>query len=65
MPFTELFDNQVTRTDVVTTFLAILEMTKLGLSKIHQAGPNTEIHISASATQAEAENVLRENKLEE
>ena len=65
VPFTELFENQVTRSDIISSFLAILEMTKLSLIKIHQAGPNTEIHISASADKADAQKVLDENNLED
>ncbi len=65
MPFIELFDDHVTRSDVVVTFLAILEMTKLGLTKIHQASPETEIHITSLAEEIDANKVLAENYTEE
>ena len=60
MPFLELFLDHVTRADVVVTFLAILEMTKLGMTKIHQAAPGAEIHIAASADIDDAARVLEE-----
>ena len=62
--FTELFEGIYTRADVITSFLAILEMTKLNLAKIHQAAPNCEIYISVLASRDEAQEVLLENKLE-
>ena len=62
--FSDLFDGIVRRADIITSFLAILEMTKLNLAKIHQAGPNTEIYISGLANRDEAQEVLSENKLE-
>ena len=65
MPFLELFDDDVTRSDVVVTFLAILEMTKLGLSKLHQAGPGTEIHITATADEEDFAQALAGANLEE
>ncbi len=65
VPFSSLFEDQVSRSDIISSFLAILEMTKLSLIKIHQAGPSTEIHISASADKAQAQQVLDENKMED
>jgi segregation and condensation protein A len=62
--FSELFEGIVTRSDIITSFLAILEMTKLNLAKIHQAAPNSEIYIAALADHEEAAQVLSENKLE-
>lgn len=64
VPFVELFKEAYTRADVITSFLAILEMTKLNLAKVHQAGPNTEIHVSAMVDKDEANQVLADNKLE-
>ena len=60
MPFLELFDGYATRGDVVITFLAILEMTKLGLTQLHQAGPDTEIHITAAADEDVATKIIAE-----
>ena len=65
MPFLELFEGHVTRSAVVVTFLAILEMTKLGLTRLHQAGPDTEIHITATAEEADAVRVLPDRDVEE
>ena len=65
MPFLDLFETVVTRSDVVVTFLAILEMTRLGLSKLHQAGPGAEIHISASARDEDLARALADADLED
>ncbi|MBN2802494.1 MAG: segregation/condensation protein A [Deltaproteobacteria bacterium] len=65
IPFTALFKDKVSKSDIISSFLAILEMTKLSLIQIHQAGTNTEIHISASADKAEAIKVLTDNNLED
>lgn len=64
VPFSELFAGCYVKSDIITSFLAILEMTKLNLAKVHQAEPNSEIHISARANKEEASQVLTENKLE-
>lgn len=63
--FADLFAGQVTRSDVVVTFLAILETTKLGLTRIHQAGDLGEIHISVAAGEDETARVLAEHNLED
>ncbi|MFO8071489.1 MAG: segregation/condensation protein A [Polyangia bacterium] len=63
-PFLELFDGDYTRTDVVVTFLAILEMTRLTLLRIHQAGPMAEIHVTLLADADESSRVISESKLE-
>ncbi|MCK9463651.1 MAG: segregation/condensation protein A [Proteobacteria bacterium] len=65
MPFLELFEGHAARGDVVITFLAILEMTKLGLTQLHQAGPESEIHISAAADQEDAVKIIAESNGEE
>ncbi|MBI2893752.1 MAG: segregation/condensation protein A [Deltaproteobacteria bacterium] len=44
--FEELFDGQTTRIEMVTTLLAILEMTRLKLTRVYQAEPRGAIHIS-------------------
>jgi len=61
MPFLELFDGYATRGDVVITFLAILEMTKLGLTLLQQAGPDTEIHITAAADEDIAAKIIADS----
>ncbi len=65
MPFVELFDERSTRSTVVVTFLAILEMTKLGLLRLHQAGPGAEIHILASSNIEESDKILNDIPLED
>ena len=61
MPFLELFDGYATRGDVVITFLAILEMTKLGLTHLHQAGPDNEIHITAAVAEDDAVKIIADS----
>ncbi|HKQ71507.1 MAG TPA: segregation/condensation protein A [Polyangiaceae bacterium] len=46
--FDELFDDQKTRFDLVITFLALLEMTKLKMTRIYQADALAEIFIELS-----------------
>ncbi|MBX3182155.1 MAG: segregation/condensation protein A [Polyangiaceae bacterium] len=44
--FEELFEEDQSRGEIVVTFLALLEMTRLRLIRIEQAGPFETIHIS-------------------
>lgn len=46
--FMDLFEGQHTRGQLVITFIAMLEMAKLGLTRIHQAGSDGDIYISAT-----------------
>jgi segregation and condensation protein A len=46
--FDDLFEGQQGISDLVVTFLSILEMSKLGLSRVHQAGTHGDIYITAS-----------------
>jgi segregation and condensation protein A len=62
--FIELFEEHATRADVVVSFLAILEITRLGLTRVYQADTHGEIYITAAADRDEAERVLTEHKLE-
>lgn len=39
LPFEQLFQSQITRFDLVITFLALLEMTRLRLTRLFQEGP--------------------------
>ncbi|MBW2277392.1 MAG: segregation/condensation protein A, partial [Deltaproteobacteria bacterium] len=64
LQFLELFGDHATRGDVVVSFLAILEITRLGLTRVHQVGVHGEIYISATADREEAEKILTEHKLE-
>jgi segregation and condensation protein A len=43
--FDELFEGAVTRFDLVITFLALLEMTKLRMTRLFQAGPLEELYV--------------------
>ena len=65
MPFLDLFKGSATRTDVVVTFLALLEMSKLGLTILHQAAPGTEIHVKITESEIDAEKLLEDYKLED
>ena len=47
--FEELFDGLETRFDLVITFLAILEMTKLRMTRLHQSEPMAPIYVEFSA----------------
>jgi segregation and condensation protein A len=48
LQFEDLFQGQVTRADLIVTFLAILEMTKLRLTKISQDNPLDPITVELS-----------------
>ncbi|MDJ0766159.1 MAG: segregation/condensation protein A [Myxococcota bacterium] len=63
--FVEFFKDQVTRGDMVVTFLSILEMVRLGLIRIHQTELHTDIHILAAASLTEAEAILETQITEE
>ena len=55
--FEELFAAHSTRIEMVTTFLAILEMTRLKLTRIYQAEPRGPIHISLAVAPEETEHI--------
>ncbi len=63
--FLELFEDQRTRTDIVVTFLSLLEMVKIGLTRLHQAGIHADIHITATTSMKEAEQILATELVEE
>ena len=65
LTFLQLFEDQHTRSDMVVTFLACLEMVKLGLMLVYQAGIHSEIHITAATAIAEADHILTERFPEE
>ena len=46
--FQELFEGGLTLSELVVTFLSILEMSKLGLSRVHQADVHGDIYITAT-----------------
>lgn len=45
LPFAELFTSQITRSDLVVTFLALLEMTRLKMMQVIQEEPLAPIEI--------------------
>jgi segregation and condensation protein A len=47
--FEEMFDGLGTRFDLVITFLAVLEMTKLRMTRLHQSEPTAPIYVEFSA----------------
>jgi segregation and condensation protein A len=52
--FEELFEGQRTRFDLIITFLALLEMTRLSMTRLYQADPMSEIFIETSMSSADA-----------
>jgi segregation and condensation protein A len=48
--FDELFGGLVTRFDYVITFLAVLEMTRLRMTRVFQSEPYAPLHIELTAT---------------
>ncbi len=65
LTFEELFADQRTRSDMVVTFLSLLEMAKIGLTRIHQVDLGSEIHIVASSSIGDAEKILADQIMEE
>lgn len=55
--FDELFAKDRTRYEVVVTFLALLEMTKLRITRIFQTDPAAPLHIQYALLDAEAPTV--------
>jgi segregation and condensation protein A len=52
--FESLFAEGVTTYDVVVTFLAILEMAKMGITRLYQADRDSPIHLELRLLSAEA-----------
>lgn len=50
MQFEEIFDGATTRFDYVITFLALLEMTRLRMTRVYQTEPYAPIHIELAVT---------------
>lgn len=48
--FDALFEEVMTRSDLVVTFLALLEMTRLRMLMVHQEGPLTPIQVELTLT---------------
>ncbi len=53
--FDELFPETMTRSDLVVTFLALLEMTRLRMTRVFQEGPLEPIYVELSLTNDEEE----------
>ncbi len=51
--FERLFDNLLTRYEVVVTFLALLEMAKMRMVRVYQAGAGSAIHIQYALLDAD------------
>jgi segregation and condensation protein A len=51
--FEELFAADRTTTDMVVTFLALLEMTRLKMTRLYQAGPLEAIHVTLTLSDTE------------
>lgn len=52
--FDELFARDRTRYEVVVTFLALLEMTKLRITRVYQSDPTAPLHIQYALLDADA-----------
>ncbi|HMJ53135.1 MAG TPA: segregation/condensation protein A [Polyangiaceae bacterium] len=52
--FEDLFDEQCTRFDLIITFLALLEMTRLRMTRLYQADPLSDIFIETAMVDADA-----------
>lgn len=52
VPFERLLEGQVTRIDLVVTFLAILEMTKLRMTRLFQAPGGGQIYVTLAGAGA-------------
>lgn len=53
--FLELFEGPRTRFELVLTFLALLEMCKLRMTRIYQAGPLSEIYVELATAEPAGE----------
>jgi segregation and condensation protein A len=51
--FQDLFDGLATRFDLVITFLALLEMTRLRMTRLIQSEPQSPIYVEFAAGDAE------------
>lgn len=55
VPFDALFDGPVSRFDLVITFLALLEMTRLRMTHIYQTSPLAPIYIEYRVAESEGD----------
>jgi segregation and condensation protein A len=54
--FDDLFETDRTRYEVVVTFLAVLEMTKLCMTRIYQSDPTSPLHVEFALRDGDAAN---------
>ena len=57
VPFEELFANVVTKFDLVITFLALLEMTKLKMTRLFQSEAYAGLYVEYAVTEGEPEGI--------
>ncbi|MEZ4224135.1 MAG: segregation/condensation protein A [Polyangiaceae bacterium] len=62
--FEELFEGQLTRADLILTFLALLEMTRLRMTRLIQDGPLEPIVVELSVSEQEGTDVAPEGATE-
>jgi segregation and condensation protein A len=62
--FTELFTGQKTRLEVITTFLALLEMTRLRMTRLTQESPLAPIYVEACLGDAAMEESMRDQPID-
>jgi segregation and condensation protein A len=55
LAFEDLFENMSTKFDLVITFLALLEMTKLRMTRLYQAEPFGPLHIELAAAPSDSD----------
>jgi segregation and condensation protein A len=55
--FEELFEGVRTRYEVVVTFLALLEMTKLRMTRVYQADPKSALHVQYALLDEESASI--------
>jgi segregation and condensation protein A len=58
--FEELFAGQLTRVDLIVTFLALLEMTRLRMTRLSQAAPLDAIYIELAVSEEEVDSLAAE-----
>src|SRR6187551_3829304 len=59
-PFVDLFDEDATRSDLIVTFLALLEMTRLRMMQVVQEGPLSPILVELTLADEHDELLMQE-----
>jgi len=60
LSFREIFSNRPTRSELVVTFLALLELVKMRMVKVDQAGEFSEIWLSLAVPEEEVKDLALE-----